>query len=446
MSILVDSYSENNADAGRGLYNSSLYNTVGQSFLGVYCHLSSIKVELYTEGSLTGSAYAKLYSHSGVYGTSSGFGDLLAISDPFDVSVLPTFSNKALFQFDFSGINKYKLRNNTYYCLQIFYDGGDADNRCIVQFDQTSPTHDGNMINNNGSADSTKDLAFYVYGEEIPNLRGGSGVVGGNYSSQTYFSGHPKLGNYITKVVSDTVYIADTFLKTIGKNISSLVNVSDIKSIGMVKTVSDTTIISDVLIKIRKFFKVVSDTVQVTDTFFKKIGKSISSLVSVSDVQERSIIRRFLDSVVVSDSVSKKDSKTITNTVVVSDQVNKSIEKNVTDNVISSDTNIKEIGKNVTDHVTVSENIRKSVTMVVSNVVYVTDSIRRRLNGLLILWEKVKKGISDWTKRTRSIEEFSSVAKSTGEWEKRKKNTEDYSQVSKPSEDWTKLKDEQHNE
>ena len=76
--------------------------------------LDSIEVRIGKYGSPTGNAYVKLYSHAGVYGTSSVPDVLLATSEPYNVS---TIGDIDYHTFTFTGANRVTLTASTYYVL-----------------------------------------------------------------------------------------------------------------------------------------------------------------------------------------------------------------------------------------------------------------------------------------------------------------------------------------
>ena len=175
MAYIIDSYSESNADSGTGLSADVPYNQAGQSFTGDGGTLDSCKFELYTDGSPTGSVYARIYAHTGTYGTNGvPTGSILATSGALDASTLPGFAEKALFAFTFTGAEKITLTNEIKYFTTLYFNGGDSSNRCIVRMDQTSPTHGGNLARGHDSwtADADKDICFYVYGDDSTTIQG----------------------------------------------------------------------------------------------------------------------------------------------------------------------------------------------------------------------------------------------------------------------------------
>ena len=170
MSTIIDSYSETNATTLQVINNiaSFYYIAKGQSFTGSPCILD--KVVFYTSkvGSPTGNCYAKIYTHTGTYGSSSlGTGSALATSDAIDVSTIST--SNSLVTWNFSGGERIELESK-YYVVVVYYDNGDASNYIQINSDNTSSTHSGNFVSykridgwSNGSVDS----CFYVYGEPI---------------------------------------------------------------------------------------------------------------------------------------------------------------------------------------------------------------------------------------------------------------------------------------
>lgn len=166
---IVDSYSESNySGAGDEIQiDNGIINSSGgaQSFTGDGGVLNSAKFYLRKVGSPTGNGVAKIYAHTGTFGTSSlPTGAALATSNTFDVSTLTT--SLALATFTFSGAEKITLTNTTKYVATFEYSNGDASNLIEAGFDSTSPSHGGNSSYKSDVdwfALDTLDLCFYVY-------------------------------------------------------------------------------------------------------------------------------------------------------------------------------------------------------------------------------------------------------------------------------------------
>lgn len=161
---LIDSYSESNANATTNLYAGDDI-LVGQSFtnLSGNYNITSAKFDILKWGSPTGSIYAKLYAHTGTYGTSSKpTGSPLATSNAVDI----TTATGGLVEFTFS--TGYTMTSGTYYVIVIESNVGNASNYLKVNID-TSNSDSGNWCRSaNGTTwatIATYGTCYYVYGE-----------------------------------------------------------------------------------------------------------------------------------------------------------------------------------------------------------------------------------------------------------------------------------------
>lgn len=157
---IVDSYDFSNADSNYTL-NGTLIE-VSQSFTGDGSAVVSAELRLLKFGSPTGNIVARIYAHSGTFGTSSvPSGPVLAESDPIDVSTISTSSTNYTFKFT----EQITLTAATNYCLTVHYADGDGSNNIRVLFDNSSPSHSGNLAIYSGSwvAASDDDLTFAIY-------------------------------------------------------------------------------------------------------------------------------------------------------------------------------------------------------------------------------------------------------------------------------------------
>lgn len=171
-STSVDSYGESNQSVNSTDIRSDSITQIGQSFTGTNSYLSSAKFYLKLLGTITGTLTAKLYAHTGTFGTSSvPTGSVLATSNAFNVAALTT--NYQLIQFVFP--SQYKMDASTKYCIVLDATGvtGDGSNYVIAGMDSTSPTHTGNRFSQSGgnyTADSTRDYCFYVSSDTYRNF------------------------------------------------------------------------------------------------------------------------------------------------------------------------------------------------------------------------------------------------------------------------------------
>jgi len=160
---LDDSYDFANDGGDNTVY--STYPEAYQSLTSGGGTLDSVVIDLKKVGSPTGSAYAKIYAHTGTYGTSSEpTGSILATSDALNVAGLTTSYVET--PIVFSGAERIEL-SSQYYCLVIEYTGGDGSNYLAVSYDASSPTHDGNQgYETSGSGytpQSSYDMCFEIY-------------------------------------------------------------------------------------------------------------------------------------------------------------------------------------------------------------------------------------------------------------------------------------------
>ena len=161
---VVDSYSETTGDTD--LYAEGSTYGRGQSFTGDGSTISSCKFYIKRRaGGGTGNLYAKVYGHTGTFGSSStGTGATLATSGAVDVT---TVSNAAynLVEFTFSGADQITLTNGTKYVIFLNTQGVSGFT-VTVRADTSSPTHAGNTceIYNGSWYAGGGDLCFYVYG------------------------------------------------------------------------------------------------------------------------------------------------------------------------------------------------------------------------------------------------------------------------------------------
>lgn len=162
---IIDSYSETNQNATL-LIDGSTFNKgiVGQSITGTGVAVGAAQFYLMQAGA-TGTLTAKIYAHTGTFGTSSlTSGAALAVSNAVNVTTIS--SSLSLVTFTFSGANQITLTNGTNYVLAI--DATAAAGGTSIGVDTTSPTHAGNESEaNSGSSTTTAnagtDVCFYIY-------------------------------------------------------------------------------------------------------------------------------------------------------------------------------------------------------------------------------------------------------------------------------------------
>lgn len=172
---VLDSYSEANRDANKsisgGLANQRRYAAFDSGAGG---ELDLAQFFLIRLGTPTGSVYARIYAHSGTYGTSGiPTGSALAESDPIDVTTISDVAHE-LKTFLFSGVNRIALAPATNYCLSVEFTGGDGSNGLRVGVDSSSPSHAGNsgdFGSGSWTVDAASDTCFYVNGVSVVAMK-----------------------------------------------------------------------------------------------------------------------------------------------------------------------------------------------------------------------------------------------------------------------------------
>jgi len=171
MVTTLDSYSETNYLDDYIAANPASVTAIGQSFItpndGVSYNLDSAKFYINNNSGATGTCYAKLYAHTGTYGsTGLPTGGALATSDAYDCATIG--ASYALRTFTFSGAQRVSLSPNANYC--IVADFGTFNNWMRVGIDSSTPSHAGNDVRYNAGwiynpTVGLWDIIFYVYGE-----------------------------------------------------------------------------------------------------------------------------------------------------------------------------------------------------------------------------------------------------------------------------------------
>lgn len=166
MATLTANYAFSNGDTTNQLRGTgTIRKGRGESFTaGTTGTLYSIKFNLRKAASPTGNYTFRIYAHTGVFGTSSLPGSLLATSATGDAAALTTSFQEI--ELLFSGANAISISASTNYIVMAYYDGGDNTNFLESQDDRSSPSYAGNYVFDNAgvwTANTTIDQPFEVY-------------------------------------------------------------------------------------------------------------------------------------------------------------------------------------------------------------------------------------------------------------------------------------------
>ena len=172
--VTEDSYPDSNQDSETTFGNGTV-DGVAQSFTGSGGVLSRARFQLRKTLAPTGTMTAKVYAHSGVFGTSSiPTGSALATSNSFDVSTLTTSLTLVDFEFE----DEFTLVNTTNYVITLEYSGGDGSNNVQIGTDTSAPTHGGNfatLATPTWTAVSGTDAVFFVFTGAIVTINASNG-------------------------------------------------------------------------------------------------------------------------------------------------------------------------------------------------------------------------------------------------------------------------------
>jgi hypothetical protein len=301
------------------------------------------------------------------------------------------------------------------------------------------------------------------------SIKAGNGSVGGNYLSQTYLSGSIILSQSYTesfsdgisaidsitrnpfKVFADNIGLTDLIRRLTGKNVfSDNIGASDNISFTkvLILILTDTiNMVDDFFTDYFQFFsRLFIDGVGIADSWSRKLDKllSFSDEVTLSEVVKKGLNRILADIISTIDNIhfTQHFLKTFTDTISAIDNIGKKTITAFSDGIGLVDSKILTPIKVFVESISLSENIIKSVKIVLSSTVHIRDSIVRRLNGMLISWEKTAMDITDWTKRARQVIGTTKIARALTDWTKTNKKEDTFSKTARNEEEWTKLKGE----
>ena len=164
----ADSYPTSNQD-GEGSI-SNIFPKHGQSVTGDGKQLDSVEFYVRKINSAAGNVYAKVYVHSGTFGTDSlPTGSPLAVSDALDASTFGT--SLGIQRFNFTGTNRIILDNGTKYVVTIESDELTGSEQVGFGVDSSSSSHGGNPsvyhYINGWYISGSSDTIFYLYTQSL---------------------------------------------------------------------------------------------------------------------------------------------------------------------------------------------------------------------------------------------------------------------------------------
>jgi hypothetical protein len=153
-----------------------------QSFRAEAAILDSVSFYLWREAGVSGNVYAKLYTHTGTYGTSSTVLDSLAVSDAIAATAITIWPTKGWVTFYFTGTNKYQFSDTSKFCIQLSSIDVGAGTYSAGSNSGASPNvlcHSGNLAYYTGSWTTYQelDMLHFIYGSTIPTATNRGQVI-----------------------------------------------------------------------------------------------------------------------------------------------------------------------------------------------------------------------------------------------------------------------------
>lgn len=149
----------------------ALYNS-GQSFTGNGGSVTSARFKLRRDPGARGELTAKLYAHTGVFGTTGRpTGSLLAFSETLDVAAVG--ETQSWVEFFFTGENIYTVTNGTKYVVVLEVSslaGGNLKIGSSTIGAGNNSDHNGNWSVSTGGTwtpDETRDMEFELYSDSV---------------------------------------------------------------------------------------------------------------------------------------------------------------------------------------------------------------------------------------------------------------------------------------
>jgi hypothetical protein len=123
-----------------------------------------------------------------------------------------------------------------------------------------------------------------------------------------------------------------------------------------------------------------------TETFTKRIERTLSDSISMTEIfaKVRICVKEFIDSISMNDTIKKTTNKILSDTISMTDTIMKTINKIFTDTISMIESLLKTIIKIFTDTITMSE------------------VLQRFKNGIKIIWDKISRSVSSWSKSSKN--------------------------------------------
>jgi hypothetical protein len=402
-SSVLDSYSESNKSASFSSYSGSSTAYLGQSFTtpndGNSYLLSSAKFDLTKTSSPTGGIYAAVYAHTGTFGTTGKpTGAPLAVSDPIDVSTLPTsFGTNTTFTFSESA--RISLSPNTHYVVVVYYLGGGVSNHVNVGVDSTSPTAAGTLVfSGDGTTwvtDNPYDVCFYVYGI----------LASGLILSDNATVAKTAAGSFAESVTTSAAVIRKA-VRTLSEGVTLLDGFTHLKKLGTIlaESLSATDVFARALLWIRTFEE--GTTLTSTVSAHSGLGQVFTETVTSSATLVRTTARKLLETVATSSTLARAAARAFVESFSLTDTLRSGLK----------------FGRIFTETLSTTDTLARAVAHVLTEKLALTDVIRQLRNGLAGLWQNATRTVDSWLNQPRSSDAWTDQTRDNDVWDNQQRD------------------------
>lgn len=300
------------------LTTDATYKTNGQTFTAPSTDYKLTDVWFYISRgtAATGSpnVTARLYAHSGTYGSSgipaTALGSPLSTSDTKTFSSLSTTATWVKFTFS----TPYTLTASTNYCIAVSLDS-DATATLNTGLDTTLRLHSGNRFwdNSGWSYATTSDIAFVAVGATAGTA---------NYKTLTAnLSAASSIARQSNKTTSGTVNATSSLTRSTSRTITAQVRAtgSAIKQTARTFTANITAAATVLYSKL--FTKTLTATVNILSSIIRQTGKNTTGTVNTSSSITRQTSKTLTGTVTTSGSLTRQTNKILSAAVSIGSSV-----------------------------------------------------------------------------------------------------------------------------
>ncbi len=206
-----------------------------------------------------------------------------------------------------------------------------------------------------------------------------------NGISLTTFTAHIKnlsdsvaIADSISKAVgkpeSDSVALADALSKEPGKIEADSIALADALTKEVGKIEADSVTIADSFARVVAFVRAFVDTLLVTDSIVKAVGLAKADTVAIADSVAKGIAQVHADTVSITDSITKSFGLAQADTMTIVDSLTKAVGITKADTVAIADAISKGMGITLSDSVVIADDLLKGYAISLTDTVVISDA------------------------------------------------------------------------